>query len=453
MPERRAAGRRAAGMSLAWLVACAPALIRDSQGIGPTESTRSADATQTHAAPPALNTTAVVTGAEVAALRRCSTRGYDHPYLTCIMPRSSTITRMYRFLGIHGLPQGQPDPRGRPPAFFLTQGFDSPACSFRSEKGLRSVRACEFAGAPFGGQGEIALLVSHPWGDVFQHFLEEALPRALGAYSLLREAVQGEGPDRVRLYITPATSMGTRWQREALQMAGVPAEMISAWPGEHASGGSAQDGRQGRSFEQLWVVDQELAVASVWRANRLQRYAFGALHATARRISAEHLGSSSTPRRLVYFNRDDAHAGKQRQMVNERAVVEALGALGFETEHSFGRYSLAQRAVLLGEARVVVHMYGAGICNILFGPSAHTRWLFLCSPSFCRLQDHAKVSLASIARLRHAPEVMEGTLLDAASPDGGVAGAASSALNAGDNRPFVVNVSQMVSRIRLMLAA
>ena len=82
-----------------------------------------------------------------------------------------------------------------------------------------------------------------------------------------------------------------------------------------------------------------------------------------RRALLERLSSDPSKRRRIYISRDDA---RDRRVLNESELVEALAELGFE-KVVLGDLSFADQLRVFGEAEIVIGAHGAGLANAVVG--------------------------------------------------------------------------------------
>jgi len=88
-----------------------------------------------------------------------------------------------------------------------------------------------------------------------------------------------------------------------------------------------------------------------------------------RRALLERVDADPDQRRRLYVSRGDAG---DRRVLNEDAVVAALGELGFERV-TLGELPLASQLRLFAEAEIVIGAHGAGLANAIVAPE--TAWL------------------------------------------------------------------------------
>jgi len=102
------------------------------------------------------------------------------------------------------------------------------------------------------------------------------------------------------------------------------------------------------------------------------------IRAVRRRLGLDGPPAAPGTRRLFVSRRDAA----KRRVVNEEALVAALGELGFEVVVP-GALSFAEQVMLFSEAEIVVGPHGAGLANALFMPEG-SAMLELHHPDFDR---------------------------------------------------------------------
>jgi Glycosyltransferase 61 len=171
----------------------------------------------------------------------------------------------------------------------------------------------------------------------YSHWLVESVIRAL----LFKPFDDGS-----ILYLCPRLE---DWQREALVLAGVPAERILTIPR-----------RRLVRFPEVLAVSRGMS-----RIPELIPDAVSKLAELVRSIPHGDRGADipACPRRL-FVSRSLV---KQRHMSNEAELLPVLARHGFETVHP-QTLSLSEQIELFANAEVVVGSWGSGLTNLIFSP-------------------------------------------------------------------------------------
>lgn len=322
----------------------------------------------------------------------------------------------------------------------LSQGFDVATCDLLRSKAFPRPgpnNPCTLTGA---FNSAPAVLISHPWGHNFNHFLSEALPKLHLAHALLR-AVLGPGPP---LFVLVEGAWGLPFQRQAVELLGIDTRSVLPWMRGRAY--------KGPGWRELWVPSH---TSLTWEINAASRATFRALRAGASAAcpagtatGAAEAQAGGAHAELLFFSRKDAEQGQARAMTNEPELGAQLAKLGF-VQAEFGALSLCERARLLAHARVVVHAFGAGVHNMAFTPSSSTRWVILCDPFFCAARPGTAQRLAEALELQAPVEV---NVLGPGKPPQPRKRVPPRWLLDTLNRPYAANVSHIVQQVQQLLA-
>ena len=347
----------------------------------------------------------------VAAVRGCAAR--DDAYLSCALGSEAGAWDFY----FHRFGSAQiTNPTGRGGQLTLVEGFDVLHCAGAHAPGRRIRRACPLA--PRGFNDTEAVLLTHPWGGNFQHYVFELLPRAWLAAELLRRA----RPDEAE----PAFVVHLRKH----QRTGFFADAARLAVGTEIELAADQEGRRG--FRNVWVPPY---VADNFRAwSNLGLKALRHMHAKAQET---YVTRPPRPGTIVYFTRRDASAGKGRALVNEAELIAALAGRGARILDFSAFPTLGDRVRGLANYSVVVTPFGAGFANLVFAhPGA--RWLGVCPPTMCNSHERFFLDqLTSALGFRTGVQYTVATAARAVNDGGGGAGDPA-------NVPYSVDVPAVV---------
>jgi capsular polysaccharide biosynthesis protein len=220
-----------------------------------------------------------------------------------------------------------------------------------------------FPAPPVAVDGRLGVLAAR--GDAnYYHYLLDVVVR-LG---VLEESPDIPAPERWY-----ASVSGPPFQRELLELAGVPSDsVVDAVEHPHVSAGVlvVPSVPAMREVDPPWAVD--------WLRDRLLPRVDG-----------------SGPRRRIYVTR--THAGNSRVVVNDEEVTALLESRGFVSVDP-GSLSVAEQIRTFATAEVVVGAHGAALANLVFvRPGTAIVELF---PAGCLLADFSRL-VSGIPDLRY----------------------------------------------------